>query len=163
MIRLIIGFTLGILATTLYYESSNLLLNTKRAIDTKISEQVPNIRESLAALSEAGISIDFQDIVPTIRSLGENLLDNKTSKPSSNPHYYVQVGAFSKQKDGEQLKANLLLKGFLSQHIFVESDKTESLYRVLIGPYTEKGKAIMSLSWAHQQQFEGLVVQRPNT
>ena len=163
MIRVIIGFTIGILTAILYYESSSLLLNTQRVIDTKISEQVPNIRESLAALSEAGISIDFQDIVPSIRSFSEDLLDDKTTKSSSNSHYYVQVGAFSKQTDGEQLKANLLLKGFLSQHIFVESDDAKNLYRVLIGPYTEKGKAIMSLSWAHKQEFEGLVVQRPKT
>ena len=163
MIRLIIGFTIGILATTLFYESSSLLSNTKQVIDTNITDQIPNIRESLSALSESGISIDFEDIVPSIRSLGENLLENKTSKTSPNAHYYVQVGAFRKLEDGEQLKANLLLKGFLSQHIFVESDKAKNLHRVLIGPYAEKGKAIMSLSWAHEQEFDGLVVQRPKT
>ncbi len=163
MIRLIIGFTIGILATTLFYESSSLLSNTKRLIDTKIREQTPSIREGLESLSESGISIDFEDIVPSIRSLGENLLENKTSKTSPNAHYYVQVGAFRKLEDGEQLKANLLLKGFLSQHIFVESDKAKNLHRVLIGPYAEKGKAIMSLSWAHEQEFDGLVVQRPQT
>ncbi len=163
MIRLVIGLSIGIVGTALFYESSRLISNTKKVIDTEIEEQIPNIRESLAILSESGISIDFQDIIPSIRSLSSDLHNDQQTSSSKEPEYYVQVGAFRKLKDGEQLKANLLLKGFLSHHIFVESNNSKNLYRVLIGPYSDKGKAIMSLSWAHKQKFDGLVVQRPNT
>ena len=160
MLRLITGIFLGILATVFFYESSNMLSKTKQVIDSKIDEQYPKVRDSLASLSETGIAINFQDIVPSIKTFRNRLLNDQKTKPLKDSNYYVQVGAFSRVEDGEQLKASLLLKGFLSQHIFVESDNNEKIHRVLIGPYTEKGKALMSLSWAHRQEFDGLIVQR---
>ena len=160
MLRLITGISLGILATVFFYESSNMLSKTKQVIESKIDEQYPKVRDSLASLSETGIPINFQDIVPSIKTFRNRLLNDQKTKPLKDSNYYVQVGAFSRVEDGEQLKASLLLKGFLSQHIFVESDNSEKIHRVLIGPYTEKGKALMSLSWAHRQEFDGLIVQR---
>ena len=161
MMRLTIGICIGVLITAAYYETSGLFSNSKTKLETQIENQYPNIKEALANLSDTGISISIQEIVPTIRTLSNNLLDKTPQKASDVPFYYVQVGAFSKSKDGDRLKANLLLKGFLNQHIYVEPSKSGDLHRVLIGPYVEKGRAVMSLSWAHKNDFDGLIVQRP--
>ena len=161
MIRLTIGICVGVLITAAYYETSGLFSNSKTKLETQIENQYPNIKETLANLSDTGISISIQEIVPTIRTLSNNLLDRTPQKGRDVPFYYVQGGAFSKSKDGDRLKANLLLKGFLNQHIYVEPSKSKDLHRVLIGPYIEKGRAVMSLSWAHKNDFDGLIVQRP--
>ena len=161
MIRLTIGICVGVLITAAYYETSGLFSNSKTKLETQIENQYPNIKEALANLSDTGISISIQEIVPTIRTLSNNLLDKTPQNGREVPFYYVQVGAFSKSMDGDRLKANLLLKGFLNQHIYVEPSKSGDLHRVLIGPYVEKGRAVMSLSWAHKNDFDGLIVQRP--
>ena len=161
MIRLTIGICIGVLITAAYYETTGLFSNSKTKIETQIENQYPNIKEALANLSDTGISISIQEIVPTIKALGDNLLGDTPKNKNELPFYYVQVGAFSKSEDGDRLKASLLLKGFLDQHIYVEPNKNQNLHRVLIGPYVEKGKAVMSLSWAHKNNFDGLIVQRP--
>ena len=163
MIRLTIGICMGVLITAAYYETRGLFSNSKTKLETQIENQYPNIKEALANLSDTGISISIQEIVPTIRTLSNNLLDENPQTRNDVPFYYVQVGAFSKSQDGDRLKANLLLKGFLNQHIYVEPNKSRDLHRVLIGPYVEKGKAVMSLSWAHKNDFDGLIVERPRT
>ena len=163
MIRLTIGVCIGVLITAAYYETAGLFSNSKTKSETQIENQYPNIKEALANLSDTGISISIQEIVPTIRTLSNNLFEENPKNRNDTPFYYVQVGAFSKSQDGDRLKANLLLKGFLNQHIYVEPNKSRDLHRVLIGPYVEKGKAVMSLSWAHKNNFDGLIVQRPRT
>ena len=163
MTRLIIGICIGVLITAAYYETEGLLTNSRTTLESQIENQYPSIREALANLSDTGISISLQEIVPTIRAFGDNLISDTAQTRSEPPFYYVQVGAFSQSQDGNRLKANLLLKGFLDQHIYVEPSKSGDLHRVLIGPYTQKGKAVMSLSWAHKNNFDGLMVERPRT
>ena len=163
MIRLTIGICIGVLITAAYYETEGLLSNSRTTLETQIENQYPSIREALANLSDTGISISLQEIVPTIRTFGDNLINDTSQTRSEPPFYYVQVGAFSQSQDGDRLKANLLLKGFLDQHIYVEPGKNSDLHRVLIGPYAQKGKAVMSLSWAHKNNFDGLIVERPRT
>ena len=163
MIRLIIGICLGAIFTTGYYETVGSLSDSRKVKEAQVQTQYPNFKEALANLSETGVPISLQEIVPTIRKFGKNLLGDPSHGDSDMPFYYVQVGAFSKREDGEKLKANLLLKGFLNQHIYIESNEYGDLNRVLIGPYVEKGKAVMSLSWAHKNEFDGLIVQRSRT
>ena len=163
MIRLIFGICIGILITAAYYETEGLLSNSRNTLETQIENQYPSIKEALANLSDTGISINLQEIVPTIRTFGENLISDTSQTKGEPTFYYVQVGAFSQSQDGDRLKANLLLKGFLDQHIYVEPGKNSDLHRVLIGPYAQKGKAVMSLSWAHKNNFDGLIVERPRT
>lgn len=160
MIRLIIGICIGAFFTAGYYEATGVLSDSRQIIETKVQNQYPNLKEALASLSETGVSINTQEIVPTFQKISANLLGEPSPVDEAEPFYYVQVGAFTKREDGEKLKANLLLKGFLNQHIYVEKDKYKDLNRVLIGPYVEKGKAIMSLSWAHKNKFDGLIVRR---
>ena len=163
MIRLIIGVCIGALFTAGYYELEGTLSDSSEMIEPKLQNQYPNLKEALASLSETGVTISIQEILPTIRKFGQDLLGNSSQSDDAMPFYYVQVGAFRKREDGEKLKANLLLKGFLNQHIYVEPDAYRNLNRVLIGPYVEKGKAVMSLSWAHKNEFDGLIVQRSRT
>ena len=80
MLRLITGISLGILATVFFYESSNMLSKTKQVIDSKIDEQYPKVRDSLASLSETGIPINFQDIVPSIKTFRNRLLNDQKTK-----------------------------------------------------------------------------------
>ncbi len=163
MIRIIIGICIGALFTAGYYELEGTLSGSSDMIENKLQNQYPNLKEALASLSETGVTISIQEILPTIRKFSQDLLGNSSQSDDTMPFYYVQVGAFSKREDGEKLKANLLLKGFLNQHIYVEPDAYRNLNRVLIGPYVEKGKAVMSLSWAHKNEFDGLIVQRSRT
>ena len=163
MIRLIFGICIGVLITAAYYETEGLLSNSRNTLETQIENQYPSIKEALANLSDTGISISLQEIVPTIRTLGDNLISDTSKNRKEPPFFYVQVGAFRQAQDGDRLKANLLLQGFLDQHIYVEPSKSGDLHRVLIGPYAQKGKAVMSLSWAHKNNFDGLIVERSRT
>ena len=163
MIRLTIGICIGVLITAAYYETEGLLSNSRTTLETQIEKQYPSIKEALANLSDTGISISLQEIVPTIKTFGDSLISDTSQTRSEPRFYYVQVGAFNQSQDGDRLKANLLLKGFLDQHIYVEPGKNSDLHRVLIGPYAQKGKAVMSLSWAHKNNFDGLIVERPRT
>ena len=160
MIRLSIGLILGALATMMAYESTNLLETTRSLLDTKLEKSYPKITEKLASLSKTGIPIAFEEIIPSIRSLSQSFLTQEKTISPAGSGYYVQVGAFTEAEDGAQMRASLLLKGFLKEHIFVESAPNQELHRVLIGPYQDKGKALLSLSWAHKQEFDALVIKR---
>ena len=95
MIRLTIGICIGVLITAAYYETEGLLSNSRTTLETQIENQYPSIREALANLSDTGISISLQEIVPTIRTFGNNLISDASQTKSEPPFYYVQVGAFS--------------------------------------------------------------------
>ena len=86
---------MGVLITAAYYETTGLFSNSPTKVETQIENPYPNIKKALANLSDTGISISTQEIVPTLSAFGGNLLGDTPKNKNELPFYYVQVGAFS--------------------------------------------------------------------
>ena len=65
--------------------------------------------------------------------------------------YWIQAGAYKSQTKAEELVTILEGKG-LSSRVFSYSSKSETFYRVRVGPYTNRGEAGKFLSLVKQVQ-----------
>ncbi|MFT6407289.1 MAG: cell division protein FtsN [Arenicella sp.] len=85
---------------------------------------------------------DFYTVLPDIEQIMPDDLPNATpTKARDDLHYYLQAASFKSHADAEKLRARLALKGFKSITQARSSEAKGTLYRVRLGPYTDKRKA----------------------
>lgn len=72
-------------------------------------------------------------------------------------HYAVQLAAFAKQSDAEQMKAVLALKGFTVNVVAVEQNRV-TWYRVILGPFASKNEAqAAQQAIAKREKINGMI------
>ena len=88
--------------------------------------------------------------------------DVETLLPSSERNnvvkrYYVQLGAFSSEKNADRMRAETILEGYTHQTIFVNT-VGPGLHRVLIGPFDRKTQAERAIVDTTARGLSGLMI-----
>ena len=88
--------------------------------------------------------------------------DVETLLPSSERNnvvkrYYVQVGAFSSERNADRMRAETILEGYTQQMIFVNT-VGPGLHRVLIGPFDRKTQAERAIVDTTARGLSGLMI-----
>ena len=88
--------------------------------------------------------------------------DVETLLPSSERNnvvkrYYVQLGAFSSERNADRLRAETILEGYTPQTIF-ENTVGPGLHRVLIGPFDRKTEAERAIVDTTARGLSGLMI-----
>lgn len=77
---------------------------------------------------------------------------------STRGSYLVQVAAFNKREEAENLKATLTLKGFDVSITTITTQQRTNWYRVMIGPFHSREEAQQAQSsLAHTEHIKGLI------
>ena len=151
MMKIIIGFILGVCLTILAYEQDTA---TEMALEVVPEQFVSRLDE---------IDYTFYDNLPkssitVIKDAYQAVLSETDIAPVDGDKdlYYVQIGAFSKQVNADSFRAQAILEGYLSADIFVES--SAHVHRVIIGPFAQKHEAELAIDWASAKKFSGLLL-----
>jgi cell division protein FtsN len=88
--------------------------------------------------------------------------DLETLLPSSERNnvvkrYYVQLGAFSSERNADRMRAETILEGYTQQTIFVNT-VGPGLHRVLIGPFDRKKEAERAIVDTTARGLSGLMI-----
>ena len=88
--------------------------------------------------------------------------DVETLLPSSERNnvvkrYYVQLGAFSSERNADRMRAETILEGYTQQTIFVNT-VGPGLHRVLIGPFDRKAQAERAIVDTTARGLSGLMI-----
>ena len=88
--------------------------------------------------------------------------DVETLLPSSERNnvvkrYYVQLGAFSSERNADRMRAETFLEGYTQQTIFVNT-VGPGLHRVLIGPFDRKKEAERAIVDTTARGLSGLMI-----
>ena len=88
--------------------------------------------------------------------------DVETHLPSSERNdfvkrYYVQLGAFSSERNADRMRAETILEGYTQQTIFVNT-VGPGLHRVLIGPFDRKTQAERAIVDTTARGLSGLMI-----
>ena len=88
--------------------------------------------------------------------------DVETLLPSSERNdfvkrYYVQLGAFSSERNADRMRAETILDGYTQQTIFVNT-VGPGLHRVLIGPFDRKTEAERAIVDTTARGLSGLMI-----
>ena len=88
--------------------------------------------------------------------------DVETLFPSTEPdnvakRYYVQLGAFSSERNADRMRAETILEGYTQQTIFVNT-VGPGLHRVLIGPFDRKLDAEKAIVDTTARGLSGLMI-----
>ncbi len=88
--------------------------------------------------------------------------DVETLLPSSERNnivkrYYVQLGAFSSERNADRMRAETILEGYTQQTIFVNT-VGPGLHRVLIGPFDRKTQAERAIVDTTARGLSGLMI-----
>ena len=88
--------------------------------------------------------------------------DVETRLPSSERNnivkrYYVQLGAFSSERNADRMRAETILEGYTQQTIFVNT-VGPGLHRVLIGPFDRKTQAERAIVDTTARGLSGLMI-----
>ena len=88
--------------------------------------------------------------------------DIETLLPSSERNnvvkrYYVQLGAFSSERNADRMRAETILEGYTQQTIFVNT-VGPGLHRVLIGPFDRKTQAERAIVDTTARGLSGLMI-----
>ncbi len=76
---------------------------------------------------------------------------------ASNSGYAVQAGAFSDYANAAHLKKVLANSGFRNSRIDTLKKEDKTLYRLTLGPYEQKLKAVQTLDKLKEQSLSGFV------
>ena len=71
--------------------------------------------------------------------------------------YYVQLGAFSSERNADRMRAETILEGYTQQTIFVNT-VGPGLHRVLIGPFDRKTQAERAIVDTTARGLSGLMI-----
>ncbi|KTD09055.1 Sporulation domain-containing protein [Legionella gratiana] len=80
------------------------------------------------------------------------------SAPSGKGNYLVQVASFKARQDAEHMKGTLILKGFSVYIIPVSHPTKGNWFRVVVGPYANRGLAQQAqVNLARNERLNGMV------
>ena len=98
--------------------------------------------ESLINEKSTPKEFEFYTILPNIEQImPDDLPEAQSSQSRSDLDYYLQAASFRSYADAEKLRAQLALKGFVSQTQKRSTEDNGDFYRVRLGPYADKRQA----------------------
>lgn len=108
-------------------------------IDNKITEEEVKHNSPAGAAAEDPNKFDFYTILPDSESKisEQQMQNNATIKQES---YFIQVGAFAKEDDANNLKTKLALVGFEAFVQTADIPNKGVMHRVRIGPLNDQAK-----------------------
>ena len=110
--------------------------------DETVSDAEDKAIEELIKNKSTEKEFDFYTVLPDIEQImPDDLPDATPTRADSIYDYYLQAASFKSHADAERLRARLALKGFKSITQARSSEEKGTLYRVRLGPYTDKRKA----------------------
>jgi rare lipoprotein A len=134
-----------------------------RIIDRGPMKKGRNIDLSKAAAKKIGIiqsgiaKVNIEVLMPQedIRETAKQASD--LGALAINENYAVQAGAFSEYANAMHLKKILALNGFQNTRIDTVKKDQGYLYRLTLGPYPEKLKAVQTVNRLKEQSLYGFV------
>lgn len=83
-------------------------------------------------------------------------------KPGATTQFFLQAGSFRKESDADRVRAQIILLG---QAVAVESGtvKDETWYRVLVGPFSNRGQLTVAQKQLAGSGFNNLLLQQRQT
>tara|TARA_B100001093_G_scaffold516867_1_gene596763 strand:- start:1032 stop:1478 length:447 start_codon:yes stop_codon:yes gene_type:complete len=119
-------------------------------------------------LDPSGISQELQleklidkakeDVLETLKIEDVEKIFSSTERSDSvDEQYYVQLGAFSSERNAGRMRAETILEGYTQQTIFVNT-VGPGLHRVLIGPFDRKIEAERAIVDTTARGLSGLMI-----
>ena len=98
-----------------------------------------------------------KDVFEALKTADVETLVPSSERDNVVTHYYVQLGAFSSEKNADRMRAETILDGYTQQTIFVNTVEPE-LHRVLIGPFDRKLDAEKAIVDTTARGLSGLMI-----
>ncbi len=122
----------------------------------------PPAEKPAAAEPNKGPNYEFYKILPGLAEpvpSGEPNASERT-KPAAERKTYLQIGAFSKSEEADNLKARLALSGI---EVKIQSADTEKglIHRVRVGPFTKQGEIDQAMATLREAGLSATVVREP--
>lgn len=139
----------------------------KTAEPTPAAEPAPTkaaapAEKPAAAEPNKGPNYEFYKILPGLAEpvpSGEPNASERT-KPAAERKTYLQIGAFSKSDEADNLKARLALSGI---EVKIQSADTEKglIHRVRVGPFTKQSEIDQAMATLREAGLSATVVREP--
>ena len=150
--KFLLGFIVGVVASFAAYQ-----------LDTK--PEIPTAEEASQEASEAKTDFTFYEnlfdtSVTVLDGVYEQAVSNKEAGEgrAGPPIYFVQLGSFSKKESPDVFRAEVIMEGYMTSDIAVES--SDGYHRVVLGPFAHKEEASLAMGWAEERLFSSLLVER---
>lgn len=138
---LLFGFLLGVLATvalTMFIKGDTSPFEDRK-INAPTIEPIPTAQntspEKKPDDAKPANDFDFYTILPETEStVTEKEINNKSAATLKNDTYFLQVGAFQKVADADNMKAKLALQGFEAVVQTATVQDKGTWHRVRVGP-----------------------------
>ena len=72
--------------------------------------------------------------------------------------FFVQLGSFSKKESADSFRAEVILEGYMTSDVRVQS--IDGYHRVVLGPFAYKEEAELAMNWANKRLFSSLLIVR---
>ena len=142
--RFLFGLIIGALATAAVYESDR---------SSSVIESVPE------DLKEKALDYSFcENLYSTSVTVLEDAYKNDSLEPeeAGPTNYFVQLGSFSHKESADGFRAEVILEGYMTTDISVQS--ANGYHRVVIGPFGYKEEAELAMNWAAERKFSSLLL-----
>ena len=99
-----------------------------------------------------------EDVLETLKIEDVEKIFSSTERDDNvAKQYYVQLGAFSSERNADRMRAETILEGYTQQTIFVNTVEP-GLHRVLIGPFDRKKEAERAIVDTTARGLSGLMI-----
>ena len=98
-----------------------------------------------------------EDVFEALKTADEEILLPSSERNNVVKRYYVQLGAFSSERNADRMRAETILDGYTQQTIFVNT-VGPGLHRVLIGPFDRKTEAERAIVDTTARGLSGLMI-----
>ena len=99
-----------------------------------------------------------EDVLETLKIEDVEKIFSPTERDdNAAKQYYVQLGAFSSERNADRMRAETILEGYTQQTIFVNTVEP-GLHRVLIGPFDRKTQAERAIVDTTARGLSGLMI-----
>jgi len=147
MIRFVIGFLLGVLTTSIVFQQEDL---------DQVVDSVPLM------IDEAGPDFTFYDnlyntSVTVMEGVYDQAIEGQGPASAANV-FFVQLGSFSKKESADSFRAEVILEGYMTSDVRVQS--IDGYHRVVLGPFAYKEEAELAMNWANKRLFSSLLIVR---
>ena len=98
-----------------------------------------------------------EDVIEALKTADVETLLPSSERNNVVKRYYVQLGAFSSERNADRMRAETILEGYTQQTIFVNTVEP-GLHRVLIGPFDRKKEAERAIVDTTARGLSGLMI-----
>lgn len=150
--KFLLGFIVGVAASFAAYQ-----------LDTK--PEIPPAEAASQESSEAKTDFTFyENLFDTSVTVLDGVYDQALSNEEAGEGgagpaiYFVQLGSFSRKESADVFRAEVILEGYMTSDIAVES--SGGYHRVVLGPFAHREEASLAMGWAEERLFSSLLVER---